>query len=82
MPNPPVKMLVALSGGPDSVALLHLLKEIGYDLEAAHCNFGLREEAGEEAKFCKELCKNLGIPFHLNVFKTEASSKRTGESIQ
>ena len=39
--------LVALSGGADSVALLLLLRELGYALEAAHCNFHLRGEESD-----------------------------------
>ena len=46
--------LVALSGGADSVALLLLLRDLGYRLEAVHCNFQLRgDEADREEDFCQ-----------------------------
>ena len=63
--------LVALSGGADSVALLLLLKEHGFNVHAAHCNFHLRgaESDGDEA-FCVELCQGLGVALHRVHFDT------------
>ena len=53
--------LVALSGGADSVALLLLMHEAGYRIEAAHCHFGLRgEESDRDARFAADLCRRLG----------------------
>ena len=63
------RVLVALSGGPDSVALLHLLghPDLGLELEAVHVHHGIRgEEADADAVFCEELCLKLTIPFHLH----------------
>lgn len=57
-------ILCALSGGRDSVALLHFLKERGYSLAAAHFDHHLRENSGEDARFCRELCENWGVPFY------------------
>lgn len=63
--------LVALSGGADSVCLLLLLSELGYQVEAIHCNFNLRgEESLRDEKFCQSLCNRLGIPLHLVHFDT------------
>lgn len=63
--------LVALSGGADSVALLLVLRELGYRLHAIHCNFHLRgKEADRDERFCIDLCQKLDIPLHLAHFDT------------
>ena len=65
--------LVALSGGADSVALLLCLKELGYRVEAIHCNFHLRgEESLRDEQFCEDLCQRENIPFHKVHFDTQA----------
>ena len=65
--------LVALSGGADSVALLLLLKEHGFNVHAAHCNFHLRgAESDRDEAFCVELCQSLGIELHRVHFDTRA----------
>lgn len=64
--------LVALSGGADSVVLLLILKELGYRIEAAHCNFHLRgEESNRDEDFVKELCRKQNVPFHVIHFDTK-----------
>ena len=60
------KVLCALSGGADSVAMLIILRELseklGFSLCAAHLNHGIRgEEADNDERFCKELCARLGV---------------------
>ncbi len=58
------RVLVGLSGGADSTALLLVLKELGYKVSAIHINHNLRgEEAKRDEAFCKELCEKMGIPF-------------------
>lgn len=65
--------LVALSGGADSVALLLCLKELGYCVEAVHCNFNLRgEESLRDEQFCEDLCQRENIPLHKVHFDTQA----------
>lgn len=64
--------LVALSGGADSVALLLVLKELGYSIEAVHCNFHLRgEESLRDEQYCKDLCEREDIPLHIAHFDTK-----------
>ncbi len=42
------KLLLAISGGADSIFLFFVLKELGYKIEVAHCNFNLRAEESDE----------------------------------
>lgn len=63
--------LIALSGGADSVALLRILRDLGYLIEAAHCNFHLRgAESDRDEQFVKDLCNLLNVPLHLIHFDT------------
>ena len=75
--------LVALSGGADSVALLHTLCALGIKTEAAHCNFHLRgEESERDEQFCKELCQQLNIPLHIAHFDTTSYAQLHHVSIE
>ncbi len=60
------RVLAAVSGGADSVALLHLLLrasgELGFEVAAAHCDHALRPESDRDARFVEELCASLGVP--------------------
>ena len=75
--------LVALSGGADSVCLLLVLKELGYQVHAAHCNFRLRgEESNRDEAFCETLCQQMGVPFHRVHFDTTAYAEGHHVSIE
>lgn len=64
-------VLVALSGGADSVALLRLLLALGYTCQAAHCNFRLRgDESERDEQFVRRLCHDLGVTLHVQAFDT------------
>ena len=80
---PKSKVLVALSGGADSVALLRILLNLGYMVEAAHCNFHLRgEESDRDEAFCKQLCQDRHVPLHLAHFDTKTYASLHKVSIE
>ena len=77
------KILVALSGGADSVALLRVLLSLGYTCECAHCNFHLRGlESDRDEAFVRQLCEKQGIPLHVTHFDTSAYAKEHHISIE
>ena len=77
------KVLVALSGGADSVALLRVLLSLGYACECAHCNFHLRaEESNRDERFVRDLCGKHAVPLHVVHFETEAYAREHHLSIE
>lgn len=75
--NRPV--LVGVSGGADSIALLTILVESGYSCIAAHCNFHLRgDESLRDEQFVREYARKLDVPFLMTDFDTRkyATSRR------
>jgi tRNA(Ile)-lysidine synthase len=81
------RVLVAVSGGPDSVALLHLLIQIrpmlGLELGLAHYDHGLRgEDSRRDADFVADLAQRLGLPCHLGRGQVKEAARRDKVSIQ
>jgi len=81
------RVIVACSGGPDSVALLHLLNQIKekYDLKlfVAHINHKLRgQESDEDERFVKRLAKDLGLDFYSKSFDVKKIAKKEKLSIE
>ncbi len=77
------KLLIGVSGGADSMALLHLLTRMGYSCQVAHCNFHLRggESDGDEA-FVRNYCHHIEVPFHVRHFKTEEVARERKISVE
>ncbi len=77
------KLLLAVSGGLDSMVLLHLCKNQNLDIAIAHCNFKLRgEESDQETAFVKQEAHRLSIACHVNYFDTYAYAKAKKISTQ
>ena len=77
------KILVACSGGLDSIVLLHLLQKIGLTLGVAHCNFKLRgDHSDADLSFVETIAGNLGVPVFTTVFDTKTYAKTQGISTQ
>lgn len=76
-------LLVALSGGADSVCLLRVLQKLGFRCAAAHCNFHLRgDESDRDERFVRQLCDELGVRLHLVHFDTLAVAERQRQSLE
>jgi tRNA(Ile)-lysidine synthase len=81
------KLLVAFSGGPDSTALLIAMHTLSMEpgsefpaIEAVHFNHQLRgEESAEDEKYCRQLCRQIGVPIH--IAGTDARAHATANSI-
>lgn len=76
-------VMVALSGGADSVALLRVLLSLGYTCEAAHCNFHLRgAESERDEAFVRHLCQQLRVSLHVAHFQTRQEAARRQISLE
>lgn len=77
------RILLAVSGGIDSMVLAHIALESGWDVGVAHCNFQLRGEESEgDETFVAHWASRNGIPFYSRRFDTLAASAQGGVSIQ
>ncbi|MDE6437385.1 MAG: 7-cyano-7-deazaguanine synthase, partial [Muribaculaceae bacterium] len=76
-------VIVALSGGADSVCLLAVLTSLGYDCRAAHCNFHLRgEESMRDMRFCRDVAARLDVDLYVRDFNVADRMETTGESVE
>jgi len=83
LPKPGEKLIVGVSGGADSVALLHVLQQLHYQCVVAHCNFHLRgKESDEDAQFVRQLATTYNVPFESIHFDTKNTAKQRGISIE
>jgi len=75
-------ILLAVSGGSDSVALLLLFGNLRNKIAAAYIDHGLRKKAQKEKEFVKNLCKKLGIPFFTRKVNTKKFALKNKKSIE
>lgn len=76
------KILIGVSGGPDSITLLNILYKLGYNIYVAHVNHGLRENAESDELFVKSFCEERKIPCFIKRVKLkEIDSDMTLEEL-
>ena len=77
------KFIVAVSGGVDSIVLLHLCRNLKLNFVVAHCNFKLRgKESDDDELFVKNLAAKYKISFYSNSFNTKELSNSSNKSVQ
>jgi len=77
------KLLIAISGGIDSIVLTHLFYKLNFSISLAHCNFSLRgKESNKDEQFVKELGVKLKVPTFTIQFDTEKYATKNGISTQ
>lgn len=77
------KLLIAISGGVDSVVLTHLCHDLHFNMALAHCNFNLRStESDADEEFVLQLAENLNLEVFIESFDTEVYAKSNKLSIQ
>lgn len=80
---PKDKLLLAVSGGVDSVVLCELCKQAGYDFAIAHCNFQLRgEDSKRDENFVTALAKKYGVIFYTITFDTNSIVNQEKKSVE
>ena len=77
------RLLLTISGGIDSMVMLHLLHKHSFNISVAHCNFGLRgAESDGDASLVEETCRKLNISCFTREFDTTSFANENGISIQ
>lgn len=77
------EVLLAVSGGRDSVCMAHLFHRAGFRFSIAHCNFHLRPgDCDRDEAFVRSLADSYGVPCHVEHFDTRAVAAASGESVE
>lgn len=76
------KLLIGVSGGPDSLTLLHVLQQAGANLVVAHLDHQLRANSKSEARFVADFVQQLGLPFVTEVVDVHQYAKEHKQSIE
>ncbi|HUG94768.1 MAG TPA: tRNA lysidine(34) synthetase TilS [Pleomorphomonadaceae bacterium] len=81
-----VPLVLAVSGGPDSTALLHaavaLARARDWQLVVAHLDHGLRQESGDDARFVTDAADALGLPWRLRRTDVAAQARQEGSGVE
>ncbi|WP_372934453.1 tRNA lysidine(34) synthetase TilS [Mariniphaga sediminis] len=81
--EPSQRVLLAVSGGIDSMVLLHLFEKSEFNYGVVHCNFRLRgADSDEDEAFVREQVLNHGVPFFFRPFDTEEYARLNGISVE
>ena len=80
--QPSERVLVAVSGGLDSMVLLHLFMRSRIPIGVAHVNFGLRYEASDEQRHVQESCQALNIPSYVRQVDTTKFARENKLTVQ
>jgi len=77
------RILLAVSGGADSMLMLHLFTNSGFPVAVAHCNFGLRgAESDKDEQFVSDFCDKHNLAFFVKRFSTQDYARENGVSIE
>ncbi|HRI80359.1 MAG TPA: ATP-binding protein, partial [Cyclobacteriaceae bacterium] len=77
------RILLAVSGGLDSMVMLDLFKEAKLNFGVAHCNFQLRGDASDEEEvLVNQSCHRYGVECYSKRFETNNYAEKSGQSIQ
>ncbi len=77
------RVLLAVSGGMDSMVMVELFRQSAWPFAIAHGNFQLRgTDAAQDQQLVEKTANKLDVPFFVHAFDTEAEARKTGESIQ
>ena len=80
---PKDRIIVGVSGGTDSIVMLHVLLALGYDCLIAHCNFHLRmDESDRDELFVRTMAQELKVPYYSVDFETTKYAEQHGISIE
>lgn len=81
--KPSDRLLLAVSGGVDSMVMLHLFEQLPYTISVAHVNFQLRaEESDGDETFVRQYCKSKGIPLFVHKADTHTYMREHKVSVQ
>lgn len=80
------KIVIGVSGGPDSICLLHILNsiksELGISIYVAHINHMIREVADDETKYVEEFCERIGVKCYIKKADVVSIAKESGKGTE